>query len=111
MTRAPRSPSDALSPASGTDRAGGSEGGGEPGAERVQADVSRRTVLAGSGLGTIGTIGALGALTTAGSLSAAEAATTRGSLPDRVDVVVVGGGLSGLVAARNLRRTGASVLV
>ncbi|QIK65266.1 FAD-dependent oxidoreductase [Nocardioides sp. HDW12B] len=99
MTRAPRPATDVPSPASGDpdpDPTGGPGG------------VSRRTVLAGSGLGTIG---ALGALTTAGSLSAAEAATTRGSLPDRVDVVVVGGGLSGLVAARNLRRRGASVLV
>jgi monoamine oxidase len=67
------------------------------------ASVSRRSVLAGAG--------GLGALTATGALSAGEAATKRGSLPERVDAVVVGAGLSGLVAARDLRRQGASVLV
>jgi len=66
--------------------------------------VTRRSVLGGAG--------ALGALTATGQLwSPAEAATTRGSLAGGVDVVVVGGGLSGLVAARRLRAGGASVLV
>src|SRR4051812_6108288 len=67
--------------------------------------VTRRTVL--------GTAGALGALTAAGSLvqESASAATTSGSLPRSADVVVVGGGISGLVAARNVAKSGRSVLV
>ena len=67
--------------------------------------VSRRSVLGGAG--------ALGALTAAGQLigAPAEAATRGGSLPRQVDVVVVGAGLSGLVAARKLRAAGRSVLV
>jgi len=71
----------------------------------VTESFSRRTVLGGAG--------ALGALTATGQLlgQAAEAATRRGPLPKTVDVVVVGGGLSGLVAARNVRRQGRSVLV
>ena len=40
-----------------------------------------------------------------------EAATTSGALPKNVDVVVVGAGISGLVAARQLVRKGKSVLV
>lgn len=40
-----------------------------------------------------------------------EAATGQGTLPRAVDVVVVGGGLSGLVAARLVARAGRSVLV
>jgi monoamine oxidase len=72
----------------------------------VTESLSRRSVLGGAG--------ALGALTAAGQLltaPAAEAATRRGPLPRKVDVVVVGGGISGLVAARNLRQKGRSVLV
>ena len=67
--------------------------------------VTRRTVL--------GTAGALGALTAAGSLvqEPASAATSSGSLPRSADVVVVGGGISGLVAARNVAKSGRSVLV
>ena len=56
------------------------------------------------------TIGA-GALATGGLSTAAEAATLQGDLPSRVDVVVVGGGLSGLVAARRVAASGRSVLV
>lgn len=43
--------------------------------------------------------------------SAAEASTSSGTLPKTVDVVVVGGGLSGLVAARKIAAKGRSVLV
>jgi monoamine oxidase len=52
----------------------------------------------------------LGALTAHLGLPA-EAATRQGRLPGRVDAVVVGAGISGLVAARRLARRGASVLV
>lgn len=41
----------------------------------------------------------------------ASGATSRGSLPSTVDVVVVGAGISGLVAARNLVKAGKDVLV
>jgi monoamine oxidase len=66
--------------------------------------LSRRGLLSGAAAG--GAILAIGGLG-----EAAEAATTSGSLPSSVDVVVVGGGLSGLVAARNLVANGKSVVV
>ncbi|MEV7397141.1 NAD(P)/FAD-dependent oxidoreductase [Aeromicrobium sp. NPDC092404] len=66
---------------------------------------SRRTLIRGLTVG--GVLAASGLKLTA----SAEAATTEGSLPASVDVVVVGGGLSGLVAARKLRAAGRSVLV
>ena len=53
----------------------------------------------------------LAALAVAGLEESVTAATLQGSLPSKVDVVVVGGGLSGLVAARQVARTGRSVLV
>ncbi|TXL62932.1 flavin monoamine oxidase family protein [Aeromicrobium terrae] len=66
--------------------------------------LSRRTLLGSAAAG--------GAALAFGSLSGeAEAATTSGSLPSSVDVVVVGAGISGLVAARNLVAEGKSVLV
>ena len=66
--------------------------------------LSRRGLLSGAAAG--GAILAIGGLG-----EAAEAATTSGSLPSNVDVVVIGGGLSGLVAARKLVATGKTVLV
>ncbi len=69
--------------------------------------LSRRTLVGGAGA-----LAATGALTAAGAtLESADAATRRGKLPAKVDVVVVGGGLSGLVAARKIRNGGKSVLV
>jgi monoamine oxidase len=74
------------------------------GAVADSAGVSRRGLLGGL------TVGA-GMLAGAGLAHPAEAATRQGSLPRRVDVVVVGGGLSGLVAARRVAAAGRSVLV
>jgi monoamine oxidase len=69
-----------------------------------QQGVSRRGLISGAVAG--GAVLAIG-----GVGQAAEAATSTGSIPKTVDVVVVGGGLSGLVAARNLVASGKSVLV
>lgn len=66
--------------------------------------LTRRTLLGASGL-------ALGASTLGGLTESATAGTLQGSLPRAVDVVVVGGGISGLVAARNVARKGRSVLL
>ncbi|MCW2848667.1 MAG: amine oxidase [Marmoricola sp.] len=68
-------------------------------------EITRRTLVVGTA--------AVGAgMLTAGLLDgAAEAATLQGSLPTNVDVVVVGAGISGLVAARQVARSGRSVLV
>ena len=68
--------------------------------------LSRRTLLGGAGA-SLGA-GALGSLT---GWDAADAATLQGDLPRSVDVVVVGGGISGLVAARKVARAGRSVLL
>jgi len=68
------------------------------------SDISRRLLLTGAA--------AVGATPLIGSaFDAATAATLQGSLPKQVDVVVVGGGLSGLVAARKVARAGRKVLV
>ncbi len=65
--------------------------------------LTRRTVL--------GALGAGAALTGADTALAAPGAGVQGALPRRVDVVVVGAGIAGLVAARNILRSGRSVLV
>ena len=65
---------------------------------------SRRSVLGGAAGGMV-------AVGVGAGLDAADAATHHGSLPHSVDVVVVGGGLSGLTAARRLHAKGHSVLV
>ena len=66
--------------------------------------VTRRSLLTGAaGIGASSLIGS--------AIDGATAATLQGSLPKQVDVVVVGGGLSGLVAARQVARAGRRVLV
>ncbi len=70
--------------------------------------LSRRTLMGGAALTSAAGLGAIGALTAAGE---AEAAGLQGRLPRHVDVVVVGAGISGLVAARNIAKRGRSVLV
>ena len=75
-----------------------------PTTNSAETGVTRRGILGGL------TVGA-GLLTTGGLALPAEAATRQGSLPRRVDVVVVGGGISGLVAARRVAKAGRSVLV
>ncbi len=61
--------------------------------------MTRRTLIGGAAAAGVG------ALTVGVLDGAAEAATTSGALPTNVDVVVVGAGISGLVAARQVART------
>ena len=70
------------------------------------SSVSRRAVLGGASLGGL----ALGAgnLT---ELTLAAPQGLQGALPRRVDAVVVGAGIAGLMAARRIARRGRSVLV
>ena len=69
----------------------------------IQSSVSRRGLLGG--------LAGAGVLVTGDLALPAEAATFQGRLPRSVDVVVVGAGLSGLVAARRVAESGRSVLV
>jgi monoamine oxidase len=66
-------------------------------------ELSRRTVLGGL------TAGGAAAVVSSGAVVPEPAAAA--GLPSSVDVVVVGGGISGLVAARDVRRAGHTVLV
>ncbi|MGZ4426904.1 MAG: flavin monoamine oxidase family protein [Nocardioidaceae bacterium] len=72
--------------------------------------LSRRGLLGGMAAGGVGVLtGTLG-----GGLPGAEpaqAASLQGDLPARVDVVVVGGGIAGLVTASRVAARGRSVLV
>jgi monoamine oxidase len=69
--------------------------------------IGRRGLL--GGLAGAGALAATGALTAVPGV--ASAGTTSGNLPSTVDAVVVGAGISGLVAARQIARAGRSVLV
>jgi monoamine oxidase len=63
--------------------------------------LSRRVLLGGAAAAPLGV----------GAFTESEAAGLQGRLPRKVDVVVVGGGISGLVAARKVARGGADVLL
>jgi monoamine oxidase len=72
----------------------------------IPSTFSRRRLLGGlAGTGAAAVGGALG------MSSGTASATATGSLPSTVDVVVVGGGISGLVAAREVAQAGRSVLL
>ncbi|MGH3457053.1 flavin monoamine oxidase family protein [Aeromicrobium sp.] len=70
----------------------------------VESAISRRGLIGGAFAG--GAAFAFGGL-----WQPATAASTSGTLPSSVDVVVVGAGISGLMAARNLVKAGKDVLV
>ena len=71
--------------------------------------LSRRGLLSGAA-GAAGAAWGVGALT-ADAEASVLAGTRQGSLPAKVDVVVVGAGIAGLVAARKVARRGHDVLV
>jgi monoamine oxidase len=83
----------------------------DPSSERAPQRISRRRLI-----GTAGGVAAVGAATVAGfgNLSGvAEATATSGAPSDfaHVDVAIVGGGISGLAAARVLKSTGRSFVI
>ncbi|MGA8845550.1 MAG: FAD-dependent oxidoreductase [Nocardioides sp.] len=74
----------------------------------LRLDLSRRRLLgAASVAGAATGLGAFGL----DAAAATGAAGLQGRLPNQVDVVVVGAGIAGLVAARNVARRGLSVLI
>ena len=72
----------------------------------TEPHLSRRLLLGGASMGGL----ALGTGALSG-LDGAAASSLQGALPRRVDVVVVGGGISGLVAARRVAHAGHDVLL
>ncbi|MDX6371492.1 MAG: monoamine oxidase [Nocardioidaceae bacterium] len=74
----------------------------------MPSDLSRRSLLGGTALASLAV--GTGALTSDAEATVL-AATRQGPLPDKVDVVVVGAGIAGLVAAREVAGKGRSVLV
>lgn len=77
------------------------------GSNGTEQTATRRSLLKAGAAGSAWA--ALG--TGAGALSPAEAAPSLGVAKRRADVVVIGAGISGLVAARRLRQAGKSVVV
>ena len=76
--------------------------------------LTRRGVLGGASLAgaTLGSSLGIGALTELAADAAGKGPRgLQGPLPEKVDVVVVGAGIAGLVAARQVARSGRSVLV
>ncbi len=73
--------------------------------------LTRRSVLGALGAGTAAGAVGPGALTGSETALANPGSGLQGRLPRQVDVVVVGAGIAGLVAARNILRSGRSVLV
>lgn len=75
--------------------------------------LTRRTILGASAAGTgLASALGMGALTELAADAAGRGPRgLQGPLPDRVDVVVVGAGIAGLVAARQVARKGRSVLL
>jgi hypothetical protein len=65
--------------------------------------VTRRSLLGG--------MAATGALAASGTVAGKASAATTSRLPSTVDVIVVGGGVSGLVATRKLAMAGRRVLL
>ncbi len=70
----------------------------------VESGISRRGLISGVAAGGV-------AFAFGGLRQPATASSTSGTLPTSVDVVVVGAGISGLMAARNLVKAGKDVLV
>ena len=74
------------------------------------AALSRRHLLTSGALGTAAASGGLLLSTGAAEARSGGGGGRQGRLPRKVDVVVVGAGISGLVATRDLLRQGLDVL-